>query len=162
MALEVKQVPLYMLREMKLRESDLLEIEATSGAHPSDVIELSIGVSDWWFAAVDPVDGIVAVFGVAPSRLGGPLRGIGCPWLLASDAFPKHKHAVCRIARRAIKQMHKNYPVLFQLVDVRHESAVEWVFWLGFEVVHVTEGRNGETLIQVAKRAQTGEGDNHV
>ncbi len=158
MALQLKTVSLSELRQMKLRHSDVLEIEATSGVDPADVLEMSIGVSDWWYALVDPVDGIVAVFGVAPSRLGGPLQGIGCPWLLASDAFYKHKHAVCRLAKKLLKRMHETYPVLFQLVDTRHEAAVEWVLWLGFEVVHVTEGRNGETLIQVVRR----NGEHHV
>lgn len=158
MALEMKTVTLDELRQMKLRHSDVLEIEATSGVDPSEVLELSVGVSDWWSALVDPVDGIVAVFGVAPSRLGGSLQGIGCPWLLASDAFYKHKHAVCRLALRLVKRMHKTYPVLFQFVDARHEAALEWVLWLGFEPVHVTAGRNGETLIQVARR----NGEQHV
>lgn len=151
MALELKTVALSELRKMKLRDSDILEIAATSGADPADVLAMSVEVSDWWSALVDPVDGLVAVFGVAPSRLGGPLPGIGCPWLLASDAFYKHKHAVCRLGLKLIARMHKTYPVLYQFIDVRHEAALEWVLWLGFEVVNVTDGRNGETLIQVAR-----------
>lgn len=151
MPLQVKKVPLESLRQMQLRQSDLLEIAATSGADPSDVLEKSVQVSDWWYAAVDPEDGLVAVFGVAPSRLGGPLLGVGCPWMLATDAFQRHKHAVCRIARRFLPRMHERYPVLYQFVDVRHEAAVEWILWLGFEVIGVSAGRHGETLIQVSR-----------
>lgn len=155
MSLQLKTVSLSELRSMKLRDSDVLEIAATSGADPADVLELSVGVSDWWFALVDPEDGLVAVFGVAPSRLGGPLPGVGCPWMLASDAFYKHKHGVCRLARKLIKRMHSTYPILFQFVDARHVAAIEWVTWLGFTVVNVTSGRNGELLLQVVKTSTT-------
>lgn len=151
MALQLKTVALSELREMKLRESDILEIAATSGADPSDVLERSIEVSDWWSALVDPEDGLIAVFGVAPSRLGGPLPGIGCPWFLATAKFYNHKHGVCRLAKKLLGRMHETYPVLFQFVDVRHEAALEWVLWLGFEFAQVTAGRNGETLIQVIR-----------
>lgn len=163
MALKMKTVSLSELRQMKLRDSDVLEIAATSGADPAVVLELSIGVSDWWYALVDPVDGPVAVFGVAPSRLGGPLPGIGCPWFLASDAFRKHKHAVCRRAIKLIARMHEQYPVLYQFVDTRHEAAIEWMLWLGFEAGQAVEGRNGETLIQFTKtKTITEKGKSHV
>lgn len=154
MGLQVGPVALSELAQVKLRESDILEIAATSGMVPTEALLRSTVVSDWWAAISDPEDGIVAVFGVAPSRIPGSSLPAGCPWLLATDAFYKHKHAMCRIARKSIADMHQQYPILFQFVDARHKAALEWVLWLGFDVVNtLTKGRNGETLVQVVRRA---------
>lgn len=153
MALTLKTVALSELRRMPLRQSDIDEIAATSGLTPEVALTKAVEVSDWWYAVEAPGDGLIAVFGVAPSRLGDALEGIGCPWFLATDAFYKHKISSSRLARKWLERMHQDYPVLFQFVDVRHKAALNWVEWLGFDVIHTqTYGTQGEQLIQVVSR----------
>lgn len=160
MALVLKTVALSELRQMQLRASDIDEIAATSGLEPDVALTKAVEVSDWWYAVEAPGDGLIAVFGVAPSRLGGELKGVGCPWFLATDAFYKHKISASRLAKKWLTRMHQTYPVLFQFVDVRHSAALDWVAWLGFDVIHTqTYGRHGEQLIQVVSRRPFGQPD---
>lgn len=154
MGLVLKSVAPDELRKLQLRQSDLDEIAATSGLDPEVALLKSTEVSDWWYAVEDPKDGIIAVFGVAPSRVDSPLPGIGCPWFLATDAFYNHKISASRLAKQCLRRMHQTYPVLYQFVDARHKAALDWVCWLGFDVVQtVTQGTGGETLVHVVSRA---------
>lgn len=164
MALVLTKVPEAALRAVKLRDSDYREIEATSSLDPREALLVSTKVSDWWWAVCDEEDeSIVAVFGVAPDRLGGSLPGIGCPWFLATDALYSHKNAISRLAIHWLDEMHKTYPVLHQFVDARHKAAIRWVLKLGFDVVQTTtQGRNGELLVHVAHTKSTHKGGAHV
>lgn len=148
---EYRLVALSELQKVKLRASDILECKATSGVPEDQILEVSIGVSKWWWAAV--VDGVVAaVFGVAEMPSEGNLEGIGVPWFLATDEANKHPFHIFRQAKRWLDMMNDEYPVLVQFVDARHKEALQWVTWLGFEVIQTTTpGRNGETLIQMIR-----------
>lgn len=145
-----EQVDASVLIEMALRQSDIIEMQATSGLGPKEGLMRSISVSDWWRAAINEEGKIVAVFGVAPVDLGLP--GVGSPWFLATDEAEEHPQHVYRQAKRWVEMMQEQYPVLVNFVDVRHKSALQWVSWLGFEFVQdQTPGKNGETLIQIIR-----------
>lgn len=139
-----------IVANMKLRDSDILEIAATSGLSPDEAIRRSIEVSSEWKAAISDTGEVLAVFGVAPVYIGLP--GIGSPWFLATDAAEKHNVAIFRKAREWLEEVNNKYPVLVNFVDVRHKAALQWVTWLGFDLIQdQTQGLNGEVLIQIIK-----------
>lgn len=150
---EFKQVGLNELLQVNLRASDLLELQATCGLSQQEALEASVDASIWWSAAV--LDGqIIAAFGVA--EMPGELAGIGIPWFLATEEANKHHVHVFRAAKRFLDKMHEHFPVLVQRIDARHKKALQWVGWLGFNVIHTTcEGLTGELLIQVARTKTT-------
>lgn len=138
------------LVQMQLRESDILEMKATSGLAPKEGLLKAVEVSDWWRAIKDEKGQVLAVFGV--SQIPGVLSGTGSPWFLATDAAMQYRIHFFRLARKWLDRMQEEYPVLVNFVDARHKEALDWVAWLGFEFVQTTStGLNGETLIQIIR-----------
>ena len=153
MALRLEKVSPAVLRQVVLRQSDLMEIAATNPADANEVLVRSTAVSlDWW-AVLDPEEAVVAVFGVAPCRVGSVLPGIVCPWMLATDRLYKHKTEASRLAKRWLDGLLKEYQLLYQLVDARHAAALRWLMKLGFDVITTTtQGLNGEVLLLMTRR----------
>ncbi len=80
-----------------------------------------------WTGMVD--DRPVCMFGVSPIDI---LGGIGCPWLLGTDELKKHAKTFMKLNRLYVPKMLDLFPVLSNYVDVRHETAIRWLKWLGF------------------------------
>jgi hypothetical protein len=72
----------------------------------------------------------VCMFGVTPIDI---LGGIGSPWLLGTDKVKRYGLTFLRLNKQYIPKMLDVFPRLVNFVDVRHEVAIRWLKWLGFE-----------------------------
>ena len=114
-----------------LRAGDRAEIAAYGGnLDPVRAIETSIRSSYLcWTFEVD--DQVACVLGVsAVSALGG----IGCPWMLGTDAVPRHRRILTQLAPGYIRRMLAAFPHLVNHVHAGNTTSVRWLRRLGFTV----------------------------
>jgi hypothetical protein len=130
-----------------MRSDDAREAKAL-GYDPKAALASSCIYSDKVFAVVDDNDTAVALFGVGPHTLDNELL-VGCCWLVGTDGFPKVALRSARIVPGCVDELHTDYPVLWNWVDVRNTVHVRWLKWLGFEFLNTApRGKNGELFHQ--------------
>lgn len=81
-----------------------------------------------WTGMVDETP--VCMFGVCPVDI---LGGIGSPWLLGTDEIKRHAKTFITLNKRYVPKMLELFPILMNVVDARHETAIRWLKWLGFQ-----------------------------
>lgn len=114
-----------------MREADRAEALAVTGYAPLHAATRSIRVS-WPHVWAGSVDGeLLAVFGV---RSAGLLSDTGVPWLLSTNAVDRHWRPFLRFSRVLLANWSEAFPVLENWVDARHDVAIRWLDWLGFEI----------------------------
>jgi hypothetical protein len=108
-----------------MRQADRLEVYALSGLGPQEALTVSLETSPLaWTALLDQEP--VCMFGVSPR---GPT---GAPWLLGTDRMDAFPASVGRFSKWGLRRMLEAHPVLENWSDARHESAHQWLRWLGF------------------------------
>lgn len=113
-----------------MRPSDRDEVKATSGLNPRDGLLASLASS--LYAWTWRVDGVPAcMFGIGSGSI---LSGEGMPWLLTSNVLDQHWRPFVKHYRPFLDQMKADFPVLANWVDARHETAIRWLKWMGFEI----------------------------
>lgn len=113
-----------------LRQSDLDELAATSGEDPAVALVSSVMESTHAWVVVADGDPICA-FGVAP------IDEEGIVWMLGSPKMdlPRNRLAILRRSQAYLDILLAAYPRLFNHIDARNERSMEWLRWLGFEIV---------------------------
>ena len=115
-----------------LRDVDRREV-ALLGGGGNAMDALWAGVHPGPATTIVSDDGVVlAMFGVKASGL----PGVGFAWMLTSVAFEKDKVAKRRVLKEspeAILSMHKDYPVLTNVILKENRLAIKWLRWLGFK-----------------------------
>jgi hypothetical protein len=110
-----------------LRAADREELEA-AGADEQSLIE---GALEGWSEEGLWRGRQVFTFGCRPM----PGHEIGIPWMLSTEVLSEaERSAVGWLARRVIKRMRSEYPVLTNLVHARNAEMVRFVEALGFTV----------------------------
>jgi|TARA_R110000824_G_scaffold42914_3_gene125766 hypothetical protein len=111
----------------RLRESDRLEIQASSGEDP--LVALRRGVAGSRDAsAVMLVGGEpIAVAGCATLGL-----DLGSPWALGTEEIREHKVAFLRASRKTVEVFGRDFNMLANYVDARNALTIHWLGWLGF------------------------------
>lgn len=114
----------------RMREADRLEAMAAHGRSPLMCTRFSVMLSwEAWTGIVG--NDVVCMFGVAPLAMAG---GVGCPWLLGSDAVERHGMAFARRNKPMVKGWLNTFPILRNHVDARHLVAIRWLHWIGFDI----------------------------
>lgn len=115
----------------RLRQADLDEIEAAGYPDPFKALRESAACSTHaWTVEVD--DEVAVMFGVVPVSMVG---GVGCPWMLGSDAVVRNAGAFIKRSLVYIPIMLEAYPHLFNVVDVRNTKAIRWLKRAGFTLL---------------------------
>lgn len=114
----------------KLRESDILEIAASTGRRPAQALSLSFSTSEKvWTGCIDDIPFLI--FGVSSTSVMSP---VGVPWLLGTDAIDREGIAVAKRSRHYVGEMRKGFLSLENYTDNRHKSAHRWLRWCGFHM----------------------------
>lgn len=116
----------------RMRAQDTAEVHALRPGVPlRGIVQDSVDASAWALAA--RADGALAcIFGLA--RAGTVLAPIGVPWMLGTPTVLQHKRSLNRLARRYIKQMLQETPILLNAVHADNTVAVNWLKRMGFEL----------------------------
>ena len=120
----------------RLREADAAEIRAAVGREPERVLAAGIECSDPCWAVVTGADTVIALFGVEPDPASARH---GVAWLLGTDDLALHSIEVLRKSRQWVEELHERYDCLWNYIDARNESHVEWLRWCGFEFLELVE-----------------------
>lgn len=115
-----------------MRREDSTEVQAL-GLSPLDALTHSLDNSFIAEAAVIGED-VAAVWGACAEALAGRKAYV---WMLGTDHVPRHAKALLRGSRSFVAHIHRFYPLLECLVDVRYYQAMSWARWLGFRQVAV-------------------------
>jgi len=114
-----------------MRKEDADEIMASGGYTPIEGLRAGFWNSD--FCSTGFLFGdMVAIFGVL--RRGSALAGVSIPWLLTTYNVEKYPVAFFKACRMVIKELLNNYPVMVNMIDARHERAINWAHHLGAEI----------------------------
>jgi hypothetical protein len=70
------------------------------------------------------------IFGIGPSLE----KGLGVPWLLATEEIERHPVTFYRASRRLFKEVSAGYERLVNWVDARNVLSLRWLEWLGFRM----------------------------
>lgn len=79
----------------------------------------------------------VAIFGCTT----GP--GYGIPWMVATLAFRRHPRQSMAVSNEGVARMKSAFPVLRNLVHIRHGYAMRWLPRLGFVIDDQPAGPGG-------------------
>lgn len=139
------------LGEFRLREADEREC-AAGGFTPEGAVAQSIQLSARAFAVYDG-ETLLATWGYAPMDY---TSGIGLVWMFTTPEIEKHKIALMRTSRSLVAWLLTQFVMLIATVDVRHESAVKWLRWLGFKTERRINYARGAFFEMVKVRKEPG------
>lgn len=113
-----------------LRESDLREIAATSGARPVEAIERCIARSEHsWTGELDGEPMFIG--GITPANFMSARRS---PWLLGTPVLDQNPRPFLRYCREKMPEIRQFYPHLENFIDARSKRTIDWLQWLGFTI----------------------------
>lgn len=116
----------------RLRAADRAELIATSRLSPLRVLADGVRTSTPCYTihtggTGDPC----GIFGTCESD--DPTSGV--VWMLGSDDLLTVSRTFIRHSRRWLNELHKNYRLLFNVIDARNKIHIKWITWMGFELV---------------------------
>lgn len=115
-----------------MRQADVEEVWALYHLDPELALYLSIGNSCWSYAGL--IDGrVIAIFGVG--AIGTFLTEKGVPWALVSEYATDYPISFLRFSRVYLERMKNEFSELVNIIDARNVKAIEWLKWLGFEIM---------------------------
>lgn len=114
----------------KARQADIEELWSQCRQTPAQCMALGMRASVTAFTGL--VDGEpVLMFGATPYSI---LAGQGVAWMVGSTALDhlRVQKALLKKSREGLAILQGQFPLLFNHVDDRNESAKRWLTWLGF------------------------------
>lgn len=157
-ALEVSEAPVFLQTTPKdledlarlIRKEDEQELWHIMKLTPMEAVKACYRKSDWCYSAF--MGGkLVCLFGVSPAY---GMKGVGVPWMLATDEINKVKKTFIKHSRSIVQQMHMDYSVLSNLAWSKNTTHIRWLRWLGFQFVEEHTLFNGEPFLQFYSRSQ--------
>ena len=77
---------------------------------------------------------VLAIYGVGFSKRG---HTVGCPWMASTYHVERYWVPFARASRPKIREFLQGYEYLSNYVDTRHQKAVKWLQWCGFEMKEI-------------------------
>lgn len=129
-----------------LRPADRDEVHAMTTQEPAEAIRAATAASTRAWLALDRTGLPMGVLGVASSGL----PTVGMPWMVGTDGMEREWVAVAKLTPGIIEQMHDEFPVLTNHVDLRNGLSQDWLLWAGFKFIDVdlSFGPEGRPFIQ--------------
>jgi hypothetical protein len=113
-----------------LRDADKKEVLASTGTKDIlTILEESFTLSEECYTIISPEGEAVGVFGVRE------FNSYGIPWLLASEGVEKYAKTFIKHNRLMLDKWLERFPVLFNYVDKRNTTSINWLRFLGFKMI---------------------------
>lgn len=115
----------------RLRQADLMEIDAASGENPLQA--LIRGFEQSWQPFTMLVDDQpIGMFGAVPMDKDFLTAAI---WLLSTDDLFNVRYQFLRNSRLWLDVLHKPFSIVFNYVDARNTVHVKWLKWCDFKFI---------------------------
>lgn len=114
---------------LNLRTQDRDEVMAGRDQHPVSTVVESLLISDETFTVHDSEDGPIAIWG---------FRGedhAAIPWMVSTPEALRHPKEFLIRGYGYLNYMLSKHEVLYNYVDVRNTTAIEWLKRLGFTFI---------------------------
>lgn len=135
----------------RLRAADREELRVSTGIPPEIALARGVARSAPCFAGVSSRDDQLALlFGAGPDPR-HPDTGI--VWLVGSDLITQRPLEFSRLCRPMLAELHRAYPLLWNLVHARNVVHVNWLRWMGFSFLklHPRLGVGREPFYEFAR-----------
>lgn len=109
-----------------LREWDRKELQSFRDITIEEGLTELLGEGQVWLS---PKGNPCVVCGLVPHDV---VKGIGVPYLLATEEFYEHTRLFARESRLWVQAARQKYPMLFNCVAAENTKAIRWLKWLGF------------------------------
>ena len=83
-------------------------------------------------------------------------------WLLASEGLvERHSRLFARYSKIWVKQLHRRYDILWNMVDARNRVHIRWLEWCGFTLLRrlVNHGVEQRLFYEFERVASVGDGN---
>jgi len=117
-----------------MREADRLEVQAASGRHPLGVLNEGLAISAECWTVVDDFHRVVCMWGVVPVENAILGERVGAGWLLTSEYIELCPKAFMLACHTMLPSVLRDWDVLTNWIDCRHEKAMRWATRLGFRI----------------------------
>lgn len=113
----------------RLRPADRHELTATTHESPVRVLVDGVRNSSPCFTLRCNRGDICGIFGVRDTS--DPNSGV--VWMLGTERIHTISRTFLRQSREWLKELHKNYDLLYNVIDARNKLHIKWLTWMGFE-----------------------------
>lgn len=120
---------------LHLRSADRDEIAAVTLKPPVRVLVDGIAESDPCYTIKTAGGKPCGLFGVRDS--GHPQSAV--VWMLGTDDLTNNGRTFLRHSRYWLDELHRNYRLLFNVIDARNSVHQRWLDWMGFDIVQEIE-----------------------
>lgn len=109
-----------------MRQVEIDEV-AVSGFTPLEALKMSVAVTDNCQTVCTSAGDIpIAMFGTTPYSV-----KMGVVWLLTTNDIASHRIAFIRRSKAVIRELMRDYDILFNFVDARHTLSLSWLKYCG-------------------------------
>jgi hypothetical protein len=112
-----------------MRKCDRDEVYASHGHTPRQALEDGLKGEECHTVLLEKEP--IAMFGISPMPYHSALGGV---WFLGTDKVYLVKKAFYTEAPKYLDRWQRQYPALFNIVDLRNEASIHWMVQMGFEV----------------------------
>lgn len=113
----------------RLRQSDLKEIDLSSGLEPLEAIQAGFDSGTCWVLTYEGSPEVI--YGVVPHP---QMKEYGVIWMLASDNISKFKTEFIKTSAEVIDHWLEQYEVLFNYVHSENVISKKWLKYTGFKI----------------------------
>lgn len=130
-----------------MRQHDKFEFDIAGGDPIEAILETLRKSAAAWSALVDQE--VACMWGVKEESV---ITGAHL-WLITTPLIEKHKHRFLVESQKVVRSCLISYKFLYGYVDAHYERSINWMKWLGFEIV--SEADIGKMkLLRFEKRAE--------
>lgn len=128
-----------------LRNEDLAEVQAAGHATAAEALETGFNLSDLCLTVLYKND-VAAMFGVVSdfNQVGDGAR----VWMLGTPVISRFPKTFAQLSYLFIQTLLKQYPVMYNYVDLRHHRAINWLTWCGAQFEEKIACGPGKTPFQ--------------
>lgn len=114
-----------------MRKEEVDEIWASNNWLPKEALEYGFINSELCYTITfkgEPV----AMFGLVSNP---DIKEYASIWMLGTDRIKEMKITFLKKSKSILDMLLEYYPMLYNFVDVRHETSVEWLKWCGANIM---------------------------
>jgi hypothetical protein len=135
----------------RMRPEDIAEVAALSGHTPLQSLLASLEEGAECLSIIDNHEEVVGMFGINHWPDFGEDQA--AVWLLASPGLVAIQREFMRQTRSMLRMFHRQYPLLWNVVDERNTTHIRWLRYFGFSFLqrHERLGVEGRPFLEFVR-----------